>query len=84
MSVAVLTTLYGVVLAHLFFIPLADKLALRSQEEERNRRLIIGGVLGILKGLNPRVMEEFLETFLPPKQRKNRLLAAGGRPDLTR
>lgn len=84
MSVAVLTTLYGVVLAHLFFIPLADKLALRSQEEERNRRLIIGGVLGILKGLNPRVMEEFLETFLPPKQRKNRLLAAGGRPDLAR
>jgi chemotaxis protein MotA len=27
-------------------------------------------VLGILKGLNPRVMEEFLETFLPPKSRK--------------
>jgi len=78
MSVAVLTTLYGVVLAHLFFIPLADKLALRSQEEERNRRLIIGGVLGILKGLNPRVMEEFLETFLPPKQRRNRLHKGAG------
>jgi len=26
-------------------------------------------VLGILKGLNPRVMEEFLQTFLPPKER---------------
>lgn len=77
MSVAVLTTLYGAVLANLFFIPLADKLALRSQEEERNRRLIIGGVLGILKGLNPRVMEEFLETFLPPKQRKDRLHKSG-------
>lgn len=70
MAVALLTTLYGAVLANLFFIPLADKLALRSQEEERNRKLIIEGVLGILKGLNPRVMEEFLETLLPPKDRK--------------
>lgn len=70
MAVALLTTLYGAVLANLFFIPLADKLSLRSQEEERNRKLIIEGVLGILKGLNPRVMEEFLETFLPPRERK--------------
>ncbi|MFH7320350.1 motility protein A [Desulfurivibrio sp. D14AmB] len=71
MAVALLTTLYGAVLANFLFIPLADKLVLRSQEEERNRQLIIEGVLGILKGLNPRVMEEFLETFLPPKDRKN-------------
>ncbi len=70
MAVALLTTLYGAVMANLFFIPLADKLSLRSQDEERNRKLIIEGVLGILKGLNPRVMEEFLETFLPPKERK--------------
>ena len=69
MAVALLTTLYGAILANLFFLPLADKLMLRSQEEERNRKLIIEGVLGILKGLNPRVMEEFLETFLPPKDR---------------
>jgi len=69
MAVALLTTLYGAVLANVLFLPLADKLALRSSEEERNRRLIIEGVLGILKGLNPRVMEEFLETFLPPKDR---------------
>jgi len=69
MAVCLLTTLYGAVLANLFFLPMADKLALRSQEEERNRRLIIEGVLGILKGLNPRVMEEFLQTFLPPKDR---------------
>ncbi len=70
MAVALLTTLYGAVMANLIFIPMADKLALRSQEEERNRLLIIEGVLGILKGLNPRVMEEFLETFLAPKARK--------------
>ena len=69
MAVALLTTLYGAILANLFFLPIADKLALRSEEEERNRKLIIQGVLGILRGLNPRVMAEFLETFLPPKQR---------------
>jgi len=71
MAVALLTTLYGALMANLLFIPLADKLCLRSQDEERNRKLIIEGVLGILKGLNPRVMEEFLETFLPPKERKS-------------
>lgn len=69
MAVALLTTLYGAAIANLFMLPIADKLALRSQEEERNRKLIIEGVLGILKGLNPRVMEEFLQTFLPPKER---------------
>ncbi|MEW6520940.1 MAG: MotA/TolQ/ExbB proton channel family protein [Thermodesulfobacteriota bacterium] len=69
MAVALLTTLYGSLIANIFCIPIAEKLALRSREEERNRKLIIEGVLGILKGLNPRVMEEFLETFLPPKER---------------
>ena len=69
MAVALLTTLYGAVIANLVCLPMADKLALRSEEEQRNRKLIIEGVLGILKGLNPRVMEEFLQTFLPPKDR---------------
>ncbi len=69
MAVALLTTLYGALMANVFFLPIADKLALRSEEEMRNRKLIIEGVLGILKGLNPRVMEEFLQTFLPPKER---------------
>ncbi len=69
MAVALLTTLYGAVIANLVCLPMADKLGLRSEEEQRNRKLIIEGVLGILKGLNPRVMEEFLQTFLPPKDR---------------
>ncbi len=69
MAVALLTTLYGALIANVFCLPIADKLALRSEEEVRNRKLIIEGVLGILKGLNPRVMEEFLQTFLPPKDR---------------
>ncbi len=69
MAVALLTTLYGAVLANLIFNPIANKLALRSQEEELNYRLIIEGVLGLQKGLNPRILEEVLKTFLPPKKR---------------
>ena len=70
MAVALLTTLYGAVLANLIFIPIANKLALRSQEEQLNYRLIIEGVLGLQKGLNPRVLEEVLKAFLPPKKRE--------------
>lgn len=70
MATALLATLYGAVLSNLFFIPLADKLAQRSQDEARNSKLIIEGVLGILKGQNPRAMEEFLESSLPSKYGK--------------
>ncbi len=70
MSVALLTTLYGAVIANLIALPIADKLKLRSQEEELNKRLVVEGVLGIQKGLNPRILEEFLTTFLSAKRRE--------------
>ncbi len=69
MAVALLTTLYGAVIANLVSLPIADKLKLRSQQEELNKKLIVEGVLGLQKGLNPRVLEELLKTFLPPKKR---------------
>ena len=69
MAVALLTTLYGALIANFICLPIADKLTLRSQEEERNRRLIVEGVLGILKGTNPRIMQASLEIYLPPNAR---------------
>ncbi len=69
MAVALLTTLYGAIMANLFALPIADKLKRRSQEEELNKKLVVEGVLGLQKGLNPRVLDELLKTFLPPKQR---------------
>lgn len=69
MAIALLTTLYGAILANLVALPIADKLKRRSQEEELNKRLVLEGVLGLQKGLNPRVLEELLKTFLPPKAR---------------
>ncbi len=65
MAVALLTTLYGSLIAQLFMMPLADKLALKSAEVEANMSLITESVLGIQEGLNPTVMDELLETYLP-------------------
>lgn len=69
MAVALLTTLYGAIIANLIVLPISDKLKRRSQEEELNKKLVVEGVLGLQKGLNPRVLEELLKTFLPPKKR---------------
>ncbi|MBD2858051.1 flagellar motor protein PomA [Spongiibacter sp. KMU-158] len=65
MAVALLTTLYGAVLANTVALPIADKLAFRTAEERRNRSLILEAVDGIQEGLNPRVLESLLATYLP-------------------
>ncbi len=65
MAVALLTTLYGAIIANVIFLPLADKLALRSEEESLVKQIIIKGVMSIQAGDNPRVVEQKLCTFLP-------------------
>lgn len=69
MAVALLTTLYGAIIANTFALPLADKLALRSEEEKTNRTLILETISGIQEGMNPRILGELLKTFLPEGQR---------------
>lgn len=69
MAVALLTTLYGAVLANAVALPMADKLSFRTQEERRNRHLILEAVDGIQEGLNPRVLESLLATYLPDNAR---------------
>ncbi|RDH85184.1 MAG: flagellar motor protein PomA [endosymbiont of Galathealinum brachiosum] len=69
MAVALLTTLYGAIIANAFALPIADKLELRSQEEKTNRTLILETISGIQEGMNPRVLEELLKAFLPEGQR---------------
>lgn len=69
MAVALLTTLYGAVIANAFALPIADKLAHRSMEERINRAIILETVSGIQEGLNPRVMETILMTYLPDGKR---------------
>ncbi len=69
MAIAMLTTLYGAVLANLIAIPIADKLDLRSKEEKIIKSLIIDAVLGIQQGQNPRIINDILQTYLPGSQR---------------
>ena len=69
MAVALLTTLYGAMLATMFALPIADKLDGRKAEEELNQSLIIDGLLAIQAGQNPRVIEQMLRNYLPEKKR---------------
>ncbi|GAB4179538.1 MAG: motility protein A [Calditrichia bacterium] len=69
MAVALITTLYGAVLANLIFLPMGGKLKKRSKEEISIKEMVIEGILSIQSGDNPRLVEHKLATFLPPKLR---------------
>ncbi len=70
MAVALLTTLYGAILAFLLFGPFAEKLEKRSAEEADRKNLAIAGVESILRGDNNLVIQSKLEAFLAPSARK--------------
>lgn len=69
MAVALLTTLYGAILANVIAIPIADKLALRSADERLCKSMVIDALMGIQDGQNPRVIEGMLENYLPASSR---------------
>ncbi len=69
MAIALLTTLYGAMIANMLATPIADKLALRSQEEEQTKSLAIDAIMGIQAGQNPRLLEEMLKSYLPNHRR---------------
>lgn len=64
MAVALITTLYGTVLANLFFSPMASKLETKTEEEIFMKQVIIEGIIGIQSGQNPRILEEKLNAFI--------------------
>lgn len=68
MSVALLTTLYGVLLAYLVFYPIAGKLKTLSGEEKLLREIMVEGILAIQKGDNPFLVRQKLLAFLPTKK----------------
>ncbi len=69
MAVALITTLYGAVIANVFAGPIADKLYANDQKEILLKTVIIAGVMSIQSGDNPRVVESKLLTYLPPAER---------------
>ncbi len=71
MAVALLTTLYGALAANLVCLPIADKLALRSQQEQQAKSIIREAAVGINQALSPMVLEESLKIYLAPKVRNS-------------
>jgi chemotaxis protein MotA len=69
MAVALITTLYGAIMANVVFCPFAEKLGLLSRMELTVLEIAIRGVMAIQSGESPRAIDQKLRTFLPPKQR---------------
>ena len=66
MAAALLTTLWGSVLANVFFLPVADKLKFRSNDAKLSLLISIDGVMAIQGGQNPRVIAGVLAAYLDP------------------
>lgn len=78
-AVAFVATIYGVAAANILFLPAAGKLKIRVREEQRLKEMAIEGVVSILEGMNPRMLELKLQSFLttkPQKQQKKNKKAA--------
>ena len=69
MAVALLTTLYGSLIANCFAIPMSKKLKIKSEEESQEKQLIAKGILSILARESPRFLVERLNVQLPPSER---------------
>lgn len=70
MAIALLTTLYGSLLANLVFIPIAAKLELKTEKEAFLKQIIVEGVIGVQSGQNPNLLQEKLSTFLSQEERE--------------
>ncbi len=64
MAVAMITTFYGSVMANLFFIPMAEKLNGRAEEEITNMNIIFEGIVSIREGEHPKLMEDKLNVYV--------------------
>ena len=68
-AVAFVATIYGVGAANLFFLPAAGKLRIRMRQHQTLREMTLEGVVSILEGMNPHMLETKLDGFLVDKQR---------------
>lgn len=70
MAIALLTTLYGAVIAALIALPIADKLSMKARMEEVNQTLVLDGILQIREAKSPSLIREMLVAYLPQKTRQ--------------
>ena len=69
-AVAFVATIYGVAAANLFFLPASGKLKIRYREEQLRHEIVLEGVVSILEGMNPRMLETKLLSFLSESQQQ--------------
>jgi len=69
MAVALLTTLYGAIIANAIALPIAEKLKSIGNAERLNKRLVLESIGGIQEGVNPRVLQQQLASYLPENKR---------------
>lgn len=69
MALALITTLYGAIMANLAFVPMAAKLENRDRDEVLVKEIMIEGILSIQQGDNPRILEQKLTAFVAPERR---------------
>jgi len=70
MSVALITTFYGALLANAFFIPMSNKLEIAQEKEMLYKEIIVEGVISIKEGENPKYIQEKLLNFLAKEKQK--------------
>jgi chemotaxis protein MotA len=75
-AVSFVATVYGVAVANILFLPMANKIKARCHEEIRVKALVLEGVLGIVEGMNPKLIRSKLEAFLP-----HATVGAGPKPE---
>ena len=78
MSVALITTLYGVIMANIMFGPIVRRLKQRHDEEILYKNIIIEGVLAIQAGDNPKFLNEKLTSYLAHHERDDGDSGEGG------
>jgi chemotaxis protein MotA len=71
MAVALLTTFYGSIMANIICMPIAGKLRTRSREEALTKEITIQGIMSLSSGDNPRILEQKLQAFIPPNERRS-------------
>jgi chemotaxis protein MotA len=75
-AVAFVATIYGVGVANLFFLPFAGKMRIRIRAAQQCREMILEGVISILEGMNPRMLEVTLAGYVDDSNRVKKERAA--------
>ena len=76
-ATAFVATIYGVAFANLFFLPAAGKIKARAQQKAQTREMILEGVVGIVAGLNPKLIRTNLEAYARAPEPKTSRVKSG-------